>query len=63
MNVVTINNKEFMITNIRADRAFISPDGISLILDVLGFFLSESLSIYLLNAMAEDLAKSMHKII
>ncbi len=57
-----INNKQFIITKIRADFAFIFPLGISLDVDVLGFLESDSLSKYLLKPIAADLAKIMHKI-
>ena len=61
-NVDIKNNNELIIVNNNADLGPIVPFGISLNLDVLGFFLSISLSIYLLNAMAADLAKIIHSI-
>ena len=60
--MVKINRIALIIANIRADLALILPLGISLILAVRIFFLSISLSKYLLNAIAADLAKIIDKI-
>src|SRR4051812_40223730 len=57
----TTNNAAQMIVKASALFAEIIPDGISLIA-VLGFFASNFLSRYLLNAIAADLAKIMHRI-
>ena len=46
-------------TNSSAEFGVITPLGISLTLAVLGFFKSISLSIYLLNAMAAERAKTI----
>ena len=55
------NNRILAIQKARAFFASIVPFGISRIFAVLSFFLSMSLSIYLLNAIADDLAKIIHK--
>tara|TARA_E500000081_G_scaffold56168_1_gene58936 strand:- start:438 stop:740 length:303 start_codon:yes stop_codon:yes gene_type:complete len=53
---------EFKITNFNADEGLIFFEGISLMLDVLGLIVSISLSIYLLNAIAADLANTIQRI-
>ena len=53
---------EFKITNFNADEGLIFFEGISLISEVLGLIVSISLSIYLLNAIAADLANTIHRI-
>lgn len=52
-----------IITNNKAFLGDIFPEGISLTFAVLGFFKSISLSIYLLKAIADDLAKTIHSMI
>ena len=47
-------------TNIKADFGFMVPFGISLTSAVLGLFLSISLSIYRLKAIAAERAKIIH---
>jgi hypothetical protein len=55
-----IKRIEFKITNFNAADGLIFFEGISLISDVLGLIASISLSIYLLNAIAADLANTIH---
>ena len=55
-----MNKTLFNITKIKAERAEITPEGISLAA-VLGFLRSMSLSRYLLKAIAALLAKTIHK--
>ena len=57
-----MKNSELIQTNISALLALIVPFGISLTFEVLSFFLSISLSRYLLKAIAEDLAKIIHNV-
>ena len=52
---------QFTMTKRKVDPAFIVPFGISLILAVLGFAVSTSLSIYRLKAMAALRAKIMQR--
>ena len=57
-----INNIEFKITKSRALLGVILPVGISLVVAVLIFLRSMSLSIYLLKAIAADLANIIQSI-
>src|SRR6185312_808177 len=60
--VVIIKARQLIIVNVNADIGLMRPDGISRCL-VRGFLASTSLSRYLLNAIAELRANTMHKII
>ena len=59
-HVVKINNSELIITKTKADVGETIPAGISRT-TVRGFFASMSLSKYRLNAIAADLANTIHK--